>query len=115
MTRWTLRLSPLPDLFAICRLPAGTPVPAWGQAGPFVSITRTADELSIVCRQKDVPDGIRAESGWRCLKVEGPFALDGTIGVLAALAAPLAQAAVSIFAVSTYDTDYLLLKDSALQ
>ncbi len=76
----------------------------------FCSITRTADEVSIVCPLGRVPDDVRRESGWRCLKVEGPldFALTG---ILASLAVPLAQAGISIFAISTYDTDYLLVKD----
>lgn len=111
---WQLTLSLLPDVYVVCRLPAGSPIPGWGQHGAFVSITRTDDELSIVCPQAGVPEGIQAEAGWRCLKVEGPFELDGAIGVMAALAVPLAEAGVSIFAVSTYDTDYLLLKDRQL-
>src|SRR5437764_12750037 len=61
-----------PDVFAVCRLPPDAPFPTWAHADPFVSITRTCDELSIVCPQSHVPNGIRAEPGWRCLKVEGP-------------------------------------------
>ena len=111
---WQLTLSILPDTYAVCSLPADVPLPAWGATGPFVSITRTRDELSIVCPHRNVPDGIRVEIGWRCLKVEGPFDLENTIGVLAALAVPLAAANISIFVVSTYDTDHLLLKETRL-
>ena len=105
-----LRLSVFPDVFAVCRLPPDAPLPDWAHTESFVSITRTRDELSIVCPQSHVPDGIQAEPGWRCLKVEGPFDLALT-GVLASLAGPLAMARISILTVATYDTDYLLVKD----
>ena len=73
-------------------------------------MTRTDDELSVVSASNDVPVGVTAEKGWRCLRVEGPLAFEMT-GVLANLSAPLARAKVPIFVVSTYDTDYLLVKD----
>lgn len=116
MSKPTLALILLPDLFAICRLPPDTPLPAWAARvahGDFVSITRTADELSIVCPQAGVPAGVHAALDWRCLKVAGPldFALTG---VMAALAAPLAQVGISVFAVATYDTDYLLIQSADL-
>jgi len=114
MAAWQLTLSLFPDPFAICRLPANAPMPAWAHAGAFASITRTGDELSIVCPQAAVPDGVQFEGDWRCLKIEGPFSLDGAIGVVAALATPLAAAGLGIFIISTYDTDYLLLKDAHL-
>ena len=98
------------DAFAICRLGSDAPIPPWATVGEFSSITRTADELSVVCRQDDVPHGIRCERGWRCLRVAGtmPFSV---VGVLASLTIPLAKAGISIFAVSTFDTDYLLMKE----
>lgn len=104
----TLTLTLLPGQFAVCRLDAGAPVPEWATTGAFTSITRTADELSVVCPAENVPPDVRAEGPWRCLKVEGPldFALTG---ILASIAVPLAEASVSIFAVSTYDTDYVLV------
>ena len=102
-------LSVLPDRCAVCRLDGDRPVPDWAAGAGFSSITRTGDELSIVCSSKVVPAGATAESGWRCLKVEGPLAFDMT-GVLAALSTPLAEGGVPIFVVSTYDTDYLLVK-----
>jgi hypothetical protein len=107
-----LRLVLLSDNFAVCRLPAGSPIPAWA-IGELVSITRTAEELSIVCRADAVPDSVRRETDWRCLRVDGALDLS-LVGVLAALAAPLAEAGVSVFAVSTFDTDYLLVKEANL-
>ena len=106
-----LTLSVLPNTLAICRLGASAPIPNW--AANFFSVTRTDDELSIVCPQRDVPTGIQCERDWRGMKVEGPldFALTG---ILAALAAPLAQAGISIFAISTFDTDYVLVKEANL-
>jgi hypothetical protein len=108
------RLTPLAvdGTFAVCRLAGGSPVPPWATVGPFCSITRTADELSVVCRQDSVPEGVVGERGWRCLRVAGavPFS---AVGVLASLAAPLAEAGISVFAVSTFDTDYLLVKEDA--
>lgn len=103
----------LPEIFAIVRLAADAPLPFWAIDGDFFSVTRTSDELSVVCRANQVPSRLTAERGWRALKVQGPFALS-EIGVLAALAAPLAHAKVSLFAISTSDTDYLLVSDKKL-
>jgi hypothetical protein len=108
-----LDLTPLPERLAVCRLPADAPLPAWAMTGPWSSITRTADELSIVCREREAPGDVIAERGWRALKVAGPLDF-GLTGVLAALAGPLAEAGVSLFAVSTYDTDYVLVKADRL-
>ena len=77
--------------------------------GRFVSITRTSDELSIVCAERDVPLGVKVDRGWRALKIEGPLDLSLT-GVLASIAVPLAEAKINIFAISTFDTDYVLVK-----
>ena len=100
--------------FAICRLDASARPPEWAQGGKIWSITRTADELSIVCSQKSVPEGVRSEGGWRCLKLEGPLDFSLT-GILVSLAAPLAEAGISIFAISTFDTDYLLVNRDDLE
>lgn len=111
----SFHLTLLPGRLAICRLPAGASVPEWAPAaGPLVSITRTADELSVVCDEAGVPAEVAAERGWRALRVAGPldFALTG---VLAALAVPLAEAGVSIFALSTYDTDYVLVREADVE
>jgi hypothetical protein len=104
-----MNLTVLPDIFAICRLSPAEDVPDWAMIGEFVSITHTADELSIVCAEENVPSDVKADRGWRALKVEGPLDLALT-GVLASLANPLAETQINIFAVSTFDTDYLLVK-----
>jgi hypothetical protein len=100
-------LDRMPGDYAICRLPAGA-VPVWATNGAFVSITRTPAELSIVCDSGAVPAGVTTDGPWQGLAVRGPLDLTMT-GVLAGLAAPLALAGVSLFAVSTYDTDYVLV------
>lgn len=105
-----LVLNMMPDDFAVCRLPAGAPLPAWaGSSSQFFALIRTPDELSVVCAEQDVPDTVQAETGWSLLQVSGPLDFS-LVGVLASLALPLAQAGVSIFALSTYDTDYLLVR-----
>lgn len=104
----------LPDEIAIARLGAADPVPSWAGAAAISSITRTAEELSIVSASRAIPPQVQAERGWRCLRVAGTLEFSMT-GVIASLAAPLAAAGVSIFAISTYDTDYILVRDSALQ
>jgi uncharacterized protein len=96
----------------VCRLPPLAPLPAWA-GGVFTSVTRTADELSIVCEERNLPSVLGAElqveGGWAVLKLQGPFPLDA-IGVLASVAKPLAAADISLFALSTFDTDYILVK-----
>jgi hypothetical protein len=108
-----LELSLLPERFAISRLVAGSPIPAWATQGPFFSVTRTGDELSVVTELSLVPLGIQSQPGWRVLKVHGPFVLSEA-GVLAALATPLSETKISLFAVSTFDTDYLLVASETL-
>jgi hypothetical protein len=97
--------------FAVCKLPPTSAIPAWATAGDVFSVTRTGDELSVVCRQELVPAGTQAEVGWRCLRVAGamPFTL---VGVLSSLTVPVASAGVGVFAVSTFDTDYLFVKEA---
>jgi hypothetical protein len=107
VTQFTLL--PLLPHFAICKLSPGEKVPDWAATGPFASITRTAEELSVVCLQESVPDGVRHDSGWRCLRVAGTFDF-AMVGLLASLLQPLAEAGIAVFAVSTFDTDYLLVK-----
>lgn len=98
--------------FAITRLPANAPLPPWALASEdFVSITRTADELSIVCPAESVPADLRSQLYWTCLKIEGPFAFS-QVGILASFLDPLAVAGIPIFAVSTYDTDYVLVQEA---
>lgn len=99
---------------AVCRLGSEDDVPSWAASGEFVSITRTAHELSVVCSEEGVPSGVRAETGWRVLEVEGPLDFD-VIGVLNSLAGPLARANISIFVLSTFDTDYVLVREGSLE
>lgn len=106
-------LSILPDRLAICRLGPDEAVPEWALASTFHSITRTDEELSVVCAERLVPPRHRCEKGWRCLKVRGPLDFSQT-GILASLTAPLAEVGISVFALSTYDTDYLLVKERDL-
>jgi hypothetical protein len=108
-----LELTLLPERFAISRLAADSPIPPWATQGPFFSVTRTGDELSVVTELSLVPTGVQSQPGWRVLKVHGPLVLS-EIGVLAALAAPLAEAKISLFAASTFDTDYLLVASETL-
>lgn len=108
-----LRMRLLPGRYAVCRLERDTPVPEWAR-GEFVSVTRTPEELSVVCDESFVPSATRAERSWRCLMVEGPIPFE-TTGVAAAITAPLAAAKISVFLVATFDTDYLLVKEDALE
>ena len=94
---------------AVCRLDASAEIPGWAMVGDFYSVTHTSDELSVVCAEDKVPVGVRCEKGWRGLKVEGPLDF-GLVGILAAIAATLAAAGISLFALATFDTDYILVK-----
>ncbi len=109
-----LNLSLLKGRAAICRLSPTEKLPEWALAeGAFSSVTRTKDELSIVCPESVVPKDIKQDAGWRLFKVAGPLGFELT-GILASMAEPLAKAGVSIFAVSTFDTDYLMVKEQKL-
>jgi hypothetical protein len=114
MNRTNLTLSLLPDNYSICRLGPAADIPPWALAGNFFSITRTEEELSLVCSQEVVPDGVLCEKGWRCIMVVGPLDFSLT-GILAPLIASLAEAGISVFAISTFDTDYLLVKADNLK
>lgn len=110
-----MRLTILAETLTILKLPAGASLPPEAANGTFFSMTRAAEETSIVCAS-EVADRFGSgpmEAGWRALRVEGPldFALTG---ILAGIAAPLAAAGISIFAVSTFDTDYILVKEEML-
>jgi hypothetical protein len=109
------KFSVLPDAYAVARLGPGDPFPAWALSSrPFASVTRTAEELSIVCLERDTPPHVNAERGWRAIKLLGPLPFD-QVGVLASFVSPLAQHGVSIFALSTFDTDYILVKESHVE
>lgn len=99
---------------AVSRLPPDAPVPDWALRGVFHAITRTPLELSIVCPAADVPGDVRSEKGWRCFSLAGPISFEET-GVLVSIAAPLAAAGIGIFAVSTFDTDYVLVPGLRLE
>jgi hypothetical protein len=103
-----VKLTVLSGEYSVWRLAADASLPSI-HSRQFFSLTRTADELSVVSLSSDVPEGTKSEAGWRCLRVEGPLPFEMT-GVLAELSRPLAEAGIPIFVVSTYDTDYLLVK-----
>ena len=107
-----LRLRLLPGALAVCRLPPDAAPPTWA-VGNVTSVTRTPDELSVVCAEAAVPADVRSERGFRCLAVVGPLDFSLT-GVIAALATPLAQAGISVFVVSTFDVDLLLIRQTLL-
>jgi hypothetical protein len=110
-----LTLSVLSAQFAVVRLEPHAEIPAWAiKGGEFFSVTKTHDELSVVCQEDKVPHGSQAERGWRSLKVHGPLDF-GLTGILYSLSKPLAEAKISIFAISTFDTDYILVKQEKLQ
>ena len=107
-------LNVLPDRMAVCRLLPEALFPDWARPGDLLAWIRTRDELTVICPERFVPPEVKAERGWRMIQAQGP--LDPTmVGVLVAIASPLAQAGVSIYALSTYDTDYVLVKEEALE
>ncbi|HEY3588220.1 MAG TPA: ACT domain-containing protein [Myxococcaceae bacterium] len=103
----------LPDRLSVARLPGAAALPAWADGAGFVSITRREGELSIVCADERVPADVRAERGWRALEVEGPLDFQ-MVGVLHGLTGSLARAGISVFAVATFDTDVLLVREETL-
>ena len=111
-----MEVAVLPGTFAICRLRASDRIPSWALElhEGFVSITRTPDELSIVCSQEAVPPDTLVEEDWRALVLPGPIPFEMT-GVLAALTVPLAEAGIPVFAISTYDTDYVLVREKNVE
>lgn len=105
----SLSIDVLPARLAVCRLSPDAPAPFW-IGGTFTSVTRTEEELSVVCEDTAVPEEVQAERGWRLMKVRGPIPFEVT-GVAEALVQPLADAGISVFLLATFDTDYLLVKD----
>lgn len=101
----------LPGEFAIARLPADAAIPDWVQSNVFSAATRTADELSILCPAARIPPDVKHEAGWRLLKLRGPFAFTET-GILSSVLDPLAFSGISILAQSTFDTDYVFVKQA---
>ncbi len=113
MDKYILTL--LPDRLVVCRLESDFPIPGLPlQDGGFYSVTKTDEEVSLVCREESIPAGFPLEKYFRLLKVEGPLDFSLT-GVLSLLLKPLADAAIPVFTISTYDTDYILVKDGQLE
>jgi len=112
--RLAITLIILRETFAICRLDKKAPIPDWAFQGGLFSITRTKDELSIVCPQINVPKGIVCNRGWSCLEVKGPLDLSST-GIISSIARTLEQGGISLFSISTYDTDHLMVKEKDLE
>jgi len=117
MTHDALTLTLLPGRIAVCRFAPDAPLPAWvfHSSAEFWCVMRTREELSVVCPEDDLPPSVEiAERGFRAFKLEGPIPFT-TIGVIAGLTSPLAVAGISVFVLSTYDTDYLMVKEPALE
>ncbi len=113
MTSAPQTLCLLDPAFAIYRLDPRADLPPWLPRGQLTSVTRTTSELSIVCPQQAVAEGVRCEPGWRALEVQGPLEFS-LVGVVASLTQPLAEAGVSVFVLSTFDTDYVLVREADL-
>jgi uncharacterized protein len=105
-----LKFRPLIGQYGIVRLAPDAQVPEWATPGEFTSISRTSDELSIVCPIENVPADVPSPHRWICLKLEGPFPFSQT-GVLLSFIEPLSSKKIPIFAISTYDTDYVLIQE----
>ena len=109
-----LTIAVLPGELTVCRLAPDAVIPDWAFHGDVQCVTRTAYELSIICGSNAVPADVKSERGWRAFKVEGPLDFS-LVGILASLATALAEAQISIFAVSTFDTDYILVRSADLE
>ncbi|TPK89636.1 MULTISPECIES: ACT domain-containing protein [unclassified Mesorhizobium] len=107
----SVRLKQLPARYAISRLESAEPIPDWADGPGFVSISRTDDELSIVCVQDRVPVAVKQDRDWLCFKLQGPFAFDET-GIVLSVVRPLSENGLGVFVVSTFDGDHLLVKAS---
>jgi uncharacterized protein len=109
----SLRMTLRPETLAVARLTPQETIPEWATRGALWSIVRSEDELSIVCGDEQAPESARAERGWRALQLAGPIPF-GLTGILASVLTPLAAAGIGIFAFSTFDTDYVLVKTADL-
>ena len=109
-----MELSLRPEVFSVCRLGPDDALPDWFAPSRLYSIVRSEDELSLVCEERLVPDGVRSEGGWRALVVEGTLDFSLT-GILASLVNPLAERGISVFAFSSFDTDYVMVKEASLE
>lgn len=109
-----LNMKLLKEKYGVCRLDKNEVIPNWGLDGELYSITKTEDELSIVCLQDNIPENIQCEKNWRILKIEGPLDFS-LVGILAEISNLMAKNSISIFAISTYDTDYILVKEKDIE
>jgi hypothetical protein len=109
-----LKLRKISEQFAVCRLALDAPLPSWATSGEIWSVTRTPTELSVVCTQNGLPQNLAAERNWVALQIVGPIPF-GMVGVLSSLTVPLADAGVSIFALSTFETDFVLVRDESFE
>ncbi len=114
MKQRQLQLSLLKDKYGICTLPNTAPIPDWALTQSLASITRTEKELTIVCRLEILPSQYQSDLNWRCFKIDGSFDLN-QIGVISSISSPLADAGISIYVISTYDTDYFLIQQQNLE
>lgn len=108
-----LNLSIVAGSYSVCRMQPDQGIPEWATRSLWFSVTKTLEELSVVCMSENVPSSVQGEPGWALIKVEGPLDFSLT-GILARLSGGLAEGAVSLFAISTFDTDYLLVKHADL-
>ena len=114
MKQRQFQLSLLKDKYGICTLPNTAPIPDWALTQSLASITRTEKELTIVCRLEILPSQYQSDLNWRCFKIDGSFDLN-QIGVISSISSPLADAGISIYVISTYDTDYFLIQEQNLE
>ncbi len=114
MKQRQLQLSLLKDKYGIRTLPNTAPIPDWALTQSLASITRTEKELTIVCRLEILPSQYQSGLNWRCFKIDGSFDLN-QIGVISSISSPLADAGISIYVISTYDTDYFLIQEQNLE
>jgi uncharacterized protein len=113
MDRPSLKLIVLPEILAVSRHEASVPIPDWVKGESFMSISRTRDELSVICEERFLPESVHASRGWRAFKIVGPLDLD-LVGILVSVAVPLAQSGISILPIGTYETDYVLVREEHL-
>lgn len=110
MVEKILTMKLLKEKYGVCRLDKTESIPEWSKNSSFFSITKSEDELSIVCFEDTIPGDVKCEKDWRVLKIEGPLDFS-LVGILSSISTILAQNRISIFAISTFDTDYILVKN----
>lgn len=114
MQQQVLSFRVLAGRYGVVRLEATAPLPRWAEGSGFLSLTRTSEELSVVCQQERIPETVVTEKDWRILKIEAVLDF-GLVGILAAVSTVLAEAGIAIFVQSTFDTDYILVKEASLE